>query len=167
VSILFVILSLILWKKLGKIQRKAAIWILGAFKTFLLSGIKAITVLIPINLHLKKLSRKSQLWAYSLLSNHILYSLIEPRDNLSYHQHLLSLGKLTRHQCHLIKGSAIDIDNWFNKVYPSFNSFHSELSLGNRVIDIFSYCFYFYPFSECKSNIKEQIQKLNNLAIES
>ena len=55
-------------KQLGKIQRRAAIWILGAFKTSLLSGVKAITGLIPINLHLKKLSRRSQLWAYSLSS---------------------------------------------------------------------------------------------------
>jgi len=36
---------------LGKMQRKAAIWILGAFKTSPLFGIKAIAGLIPINLH--------------------------------------------------------------------------------------------------------------------
>ena len=36
-------------------QRRAAIWILGAFKTSLVEGIKAITDLIPIKLHLQKL----------------------------------------------------------------------------------------------------------------
>jgi len=38
---------------------------------------------------------------------------------------------------------------------------------GNRVIDTFSDCFSFYSFSKCKSNLKEQTQKLDNLAIES
>ena len=85
-------------KKLGKIQRRAAIWILEAFKTFSSSRVKAITDLIPINLYLKKLSRRSQLQAHLLLSNHILHSLMESRDDLSYYQHSLSLGNLTRCQ---------------------------------------------------------------------
>jgi len=37
---------------LGKLQRRAATWILGAFKTSPLYGIEAITGLIPIHLHL-------------------------------------------------------------------------------------------------------------------
>ena len=59
-------------KILGKMQRRAAIWILGAFKTFPLSSIKAIVRLIPINLHLQKLSGRSQLRSHSLPYNHIL-----------------------------------------------------------------------------------------------
>ena len=39
-------------KILGKIQRRAAIWILEAFKTSPLEGIKAIAGLIPIKYHL-------------------------------------------------------------------------------------------------------------------
>ena len=136
-------------------QRRVAIWILGTFKTFLLSKVKAITGLIPINLHLKKLSGRSQLWVHSLLLNHILHSLMKPRDNTSNNQHLLSLSNLTRHQCQLIKGSAIDMDNCFNKVYSSFNSLHSELLAGNRIIDTFSDHFSFHSFSKCKNNIKE------------
>jgi len=56
-------------KLLGKMQRRAAIWILEAFKTSLSFGVEAITGFIPINLHLKKLSGRSQLQAYSLPSN--------------------------------------------------------------------------------------------------
>ena len=48
-------------KALGKMQRKAAIWILGAFKTSPSFSIKAIVELIPINLHLQKLGGRSQL----------------------------------------------------------------------------------------------------------
>jgi len=39
-------------KILDKMQRRAAIWILGAFKTLLLKGIKAIAGIIPIKFHL-------------------------------------------------------------------------------------------------------------------
>jgi len=39
-------------KILGKIQRRAAIWILGAFKTSPLEGIEAIVGIIPIKFHL-------------------------------------------------------------------------------------------------------------------
>jgi len=48
-------------KILGKMQRRAIIWILGAFKTSPSFGIEAIVGLIPIKLHLQKLSGRSQL----------------------------------------------------------------------------------------------------------
>jgi len=40
-------------------QRRAAIWITGAFKTSPLEGIEAIANLIPIKLHLQKLTGRS------------------------------------------------------------------------------------------------------------
>jgi len=40
-------------KMLGKLQRRAAIWILGVFKTSASLGVEAIAGLIPINLHQK------------------------------------------------------------------------------------------------------------------
>jgi len=48
-------------KALSKMQRRVAIWILGAFKTSPLYGIKAIAELVPIKLYLQKLGRRSQL----------------------------------------------------------------------------------------------------------
>jgi len=48
-------------KILGKMQRRAAIWILGAFKTSPSYGIEALAGLIPINLHLQKLGSRFQL----------------------------------------------------------------------------------------------------------
>ena len=80
---------------LGKMQRRAAIWILGAFKTFLLFGIEAIAGIIPINLHLQKLSERLQFRAHSLSSNHILQSLMEPKTYASVKPHPLSLGFLS------------------------------------------------------------------------
>ena len=40
-------------------QRRAVIWILGAFKTFPSFSIEAIAGLMPINLHLQKLGGRS------------------------------------------------------------------------------------------------------------
>ena len=42
-------------------QRRAAIWILGAFKTSPSYDIEAITELIPIKFYLQKLGSRSQL----------------------------------------------------------------------------------------------------------
>ena len=70
-------------KILGKIQRRAAIWILGAFKTFSLYDIKSITGLIPINLHLQKLRGRLQLQVHSLSPNHLICSLMESSHNSS------------------------------------------------------------------------------------
>ena len=54
-------------KTLEKIQRRVAIWILGAFKTSPLYSIKAIAGLVSIKLYLQKLGERSQLQAHKLL----------------------------------------------------------------------------------------------------
>jgi len=153
---------------LGKMQSRTAIWITGAFKTSLSFSIEAITGFILIKLHLQKLNGRSQLQAHSLPSNHILYSLIEPRTCLSLNQHSSSLGLLTRYQCDLVKGLLVDMDNRFNEVFPSFAPLHPEFSPSHKVIDIFPSCFSFHLFSKQKDNsFKTHIQQLDNLAIES
>jgi len=53
-------------------QRRAAIWILRAFQTLSSFNIEAIAELIPIYLHLRKLSGRVQLKAHILPNNHIL-----------------------------------------------------------------------------------------------
>jgi len=40
-------------------QRRAAIWILGAFKTSPMEGIKALAGLMPIRFHLQKIAKRS------------------------------------------------------------------------------------------------------------
>ena len=48
-------------KILNKMQRRAAIWILGAFKTSLSEGIEGIARIILIRFHLQKLAKRSQM----------------------------------------------------------------------------------------------------------
>ena len=118
-------------------------------------GIEAIAGLIPIHLHLQKLSRRSQLKAHFLSSNHILRLLMDnisniPNSTSHCHLHPSSLNSLTKQQCGLIKGLIIDMDNRFNEVFHSFNPLNPEFCLGNRVIDNFSDCFSFYLFAKSK-----------------
>jgi len=58
-------------------QRRAAIWILGAFRTFPTEGLEAIADLIPIKLHLHKLTSRSQLRSAALPENHLIKTLID------------------------------------------------------------------------------------------
>ena len=83
-------------KSLGKLQRRAAIWILGAFKISPSYGIKAIMGLIPIHLHLQKLSRRSQLRVHTLSANHILRLLMDNKSDNSSLSHSLLLSSLTK-----------------------------------------------------------------------
>jgi len=64
-------------KILRKMQRRAAIWILGAFKMLPTEGLKAIMRLIPIKLHLHKLASRSQLCSTALLENHLIKTLMD------------------------------------------------------------------------------------------
>ena len=93
---------------------------------------------------------------------------MEPRTGSLFGHHLFSLGSLTKCQHELIKSLLVDMDNRFNKVFPSFNPLHSEFSPSNRVIDIFPSCFSFHLFNRNKNNnFKEYIQQLDNLVLES
>ena len=70
-------------KILGKMQRRAAIWILGVFKTSSMEELEAIAGLIPIKYHLHKLTGRSQLCSASLPENHLIKTLMD--DPLNTH----------------------------------------------------------------------------------
>jgi len=59
------------------------------------------------------------------------------------------------------------MDNWFNEIFLSFIPLHPEFSPGSRVIELFSNCFSFHLVSEYNNSHKAQIQRLDNLTIES
>ena len=62
---------------LNKMQRKAVIWIFGAFKTLLSEGIEAIASIIPIKFHLQKLAKQSLISPFKLLANYIIRNLMD------------------------------------------------------------------------------------------
>ena len=82
------------------------------------------------------------------------------------HQYTLSLNSLTR-QHGLIKGHLVDIDNCFNKVFPSFDPINPELFPGHRIINTFSNHFLFQPFNkQVNCNVTSQVQELDKITIE-
>ena len=85
-------------KALGKMQRRAAIWILGAFKTFPSFGIEAIAGLMPINLYLQKLGGRSQPHTCKLPSSHLIQSLIDSQLNSNSGLDVVALDSLTNRQ---------------------------------------------------------------------
>jgi len=146
-------------------QRRAAIWILGAFKTSPLENIEVIAGLTPIKLHLQKLVGRLQLHAFSLPPNHLIRMLMESPFGTLKHQHPTSLDALTSHQKALVKDHLVNSDNRFNRIFPPFSPLYPELSLGFRIIDNFSDCFSFNLCNKEKNN-KICLQQLNNMVIE-
>ena len=153
-------------KALGKMQRKAAIWILGAFKTSPHNGIEAIASLISIKLHLQKLRGKVQLWALALPPNHIICSLMNSFFGLLNNHYLSSLANITNHQRKKIKGYLVNTNNRSHGLFMAFLPTHSELAPGFQIIDTFSDRFSFNFCMKEKSN-KTHVHQLDSMAIEA
>jgi len=153
-------------KALGKMQRRVAIWILGAFKTPSSYGIKAIARLVPIKLHLQKLGSRSQLQAHKLPPNHLIHSLIDPQSSVFTSQNFIHLDSLTNRQYSLIKSHLVDMANRFIKSFPSFIPLYSKFSPGLRIIDNFLDRISFNIHDKGKDN-KHYTHQLDELALES
>ena len=108
-------------KILGKMQRRAAIWILGTFKTSPIEGLETIADLIPIKFHLHKLAGRSQLCSVSLPENHLIKNLMDDSLNTCLNSHPHSINSLTVRQKTSVKGHIIDSNNKLNGVFPSFS----------------------------------------------
>ena len=60
------------------------------------------------------------------------------------------------------------MDNRFNEVFPSFDTFNREFIPGQCLIDIFTNHFSFYTLRNCSNNnFKTHLQSLNNVALAS
>ena len=125
-------------KILDKMQRRATIWILGAFKTSPSAGIEAIAEIIPIKFHLQKIAKRLQIRPFKLLSNHIIRSLMDDSPPSSTTSNLHKIGSLTNRQRTQTKGYLTDSYNKSLGIFPSFSPISIEFSPGNRIIDNFS-----------------------------
>ena len=72
---------------LAATQCKTALWILGTFRTSPTGGLEALAGLIPIQLHLKKLVKRSCLQTATLPSQYALMSLLSARNSKGTHPH--------------------------------------------------------------------------------
>ena len=154
-------------KILDKMQRRATIWILGAFKTSPSEGIEAITGIIPMKFHLQKIAKRSQIRPFKLLTNHILRNLMDDLPPLSTIPNPHKIGSLTNRQRILTKGHLIDSYNKSHGIFLSFSPLSIEFSPGHHIIDNFSDCFSFNLVNR-KEKIKNNIhaQELDKIVLQ-
>ena len=118
-------------------QRKAALWILGAFFTSPTGEIEALAGLIPIQLHLKKLVKRSCLRAATLPSQHALMSLLSAKHSKGAPPHPQSLTLLNDIQCAHLKGPLLDTEASLLNLTECFNPLHAETTPDCRLLDSF------------------------------
>jgi len=124
-------------KILDKMQRRAAIWILGAFKTSPSEGIEAIARIIPIRFHLQKLARRSQIRPLKLPTSYILRELMDDSSLSSNNSNPHAIGSLTNHQKNIAKGHLIDSCNKAYGIFPSFSPLNPEFFPGSHIANNF------------------------------
>ena len=154
-------------KILDKMQRRAAIWILGAFKTLPSEGIEAITGIIPMKFYLQKIAKGLQIRPFKLLTNHILRNLIDDSPPSSTISNLHKIGLLTNHQRILTKGYLINSYNKSHGIFLSFSPLSIKFSPGNHIIDNFSDRFSFNLVNR-KEKTKDNIcaQELDKMILQ-
>ena len=154
-------------KILNKMQRRAAIWILEAFKTSPSEGIEAIMGIIPIKFHLQKLAERSLIRPFKLPANHIIRDLMDdlPHQNKEPNPH--AVGSLMNQQKNIAKGYLINSCNKSYGIFLSFSPLHQEFTPGFRLSDIFSDCFSF-NLTNKKDKDKDKIraQELDDMALQ-
>ena len=153
-------------KILRKMQRRATIWILGAFKTLPTDSLEAIARLIPIKFHLQKLTSRSQLRSATLPKNHLIRSLMDDPHNLLTKHSSHSIKLFTKRQKSNIKDHLINSNNKLFGVFPSFFLLNPEFILGSRVVDIFPDQFSFNLANKGINN-NSHIQQLDNMTLQS
>ena len=153
-------------KTLNKMQRRAVIWILGAFKVLPSEGIKAITGIIPIKFHLQKLAERSLICFFKLLANHIIRNLIDDLSHQSKEPNPHAVSSLMNRQKNIVKGHLINSYNKSYSIFPSFSPLHQEFTPGFCLSDIFSDHFSF-NLANKKEKDKNKIhaQELNDMAL--
>ena len=118
-------------------QHKAILWISGIFRILPTMGIEAISGLVPIYLHLKKLYNRFLLRGSSLLSNHIIISILSTDGSYKHIPYNIFIDNLTSKQRLCLNSPFINMDYRCNKLFPSFSAFNKEFNPGNQLIDFF------------------------------
>ena len=126
-------------------QRKAALWILGAFRTSPTGEIKALAGLIPIHLHLKKLAKRSYLRTATLSSQHALLSRLSACNSKGAHPHPQSLALLTDAQSAWLRSPLLDTEVFLLNLTKCFDSLYPEICPGCRLLDNFPDHIFFHP----------------------
>ncbi|PPR03350.1 hypothetical protein CVT26_007797 [Gymnopilus dilepis] len=95
-------------KMLTSMQRKAGLWITGAFRTSPTSGVKALAGLLPIPHLLKRMADRAAARFVTLTKTHPLRALVTEEYHGKALLHRISLACLTPRQREKVKGPLVD-----------------------------------------------------------
>jgi len=112
-------------------QWRAALWIIGAFRTSPSKGIEAIAGLIPITLYLCKLNSRHYLQYASIPPLHAINSLLDSQHAKNQPPHRVTTSKLTAKQQVKLKSPIKDANKCLNDVRNCFNPLHPLVSPGS------------------------------------
>ncbi len=124
-------------KILGMMQRKAAIWITGAFRTSPTGGVQAIAGLLPIHLHIRKLSWRASFWTATLSATHPARSLMGADYRGDAEEHPLAISQLTPRQLAAVRGSIVDANDALPPLADVFEPCAPENRPGQCLLDLF------------------------------
>ena len=124
--------------------------------------------LIPIYLHLDKVSGRYHFRVASLPKQHAINSLLNDHHLKKAKLYRLVIDNFTEKQRLKIKSSVVDTNNYLNEIHPSFNRLHRELSPGVCLCDNLSNCFSFHKVDKKKpENIYNHLKSLDKLLFNS
>jgi hypothetical protein len=119
-----------LMSSLSRMQRRAALWIIGAFRTSPMGGCEAIAGLIPIHLHIRRLVDRSSFRANTLAASHPLRTLLGPGRSMAAEPHARLIYHMTAVMQTKVKSSLIEVNSRMLDIGEVFEPLCPELAPG-------------------------------------
>jgi len=120
-----------------RMQRKASLWITGAFSTSPTGGIEALAGLIPIHLHLQKMAGRTNFRAATLSDTHPLRLILSQDHHKGAQPHPCAISQMSEAFKRKVKGTVMEIDRHLPELTESFEPVASEARPGTRLMDRF------------------------------
>jgi len=127
-------------KGLSAVQRLAALWITGCFRTSPTGGTEALAGLVPMHILLKRLVARSCARTATLGHSHPVRALLEPAQIGSAPPVPLGLAGLSTALKRRLISPAKDAQAACAEFTATFQALHPEMEPGNRLLDLFPEC---------------------------
>jgi hypothetical protein len=125
-------------KTLAKMQRVAALWITGCFRTSPTGGVESLAGLLPMHLLLRQLAEKSCLCATTFSQSHPLRPLMGDGLRGMEQAHRLGLSRSGPLSMALLRSPLVDTTVAAKNIsWDEFEPFGVESRPGGRVLDLF------------------------------
>ncbi|PPR07578.1 hypothetical protein CVT26_002381, partial [Gymnopilus dilepis] len=125
-------------KMLTSMQRKAALWITGAFRTSPTGGVEALAGLLPIPHLLKRMADRAAARFVTLTKTHPLRALVTEEYHGEAPLHRTSLARLTPRQREKVKGPLVDNTTVCPLISEPIAPVPPQAQPGLRLVDRFS-----------------------------